>query len=108
MESAAPNIKTEFGLDVTLVTLNDERIIEDQHIKALEDVLMQVVDKNEHRKLVLNFANVQFMSSAFLGLLVRIHKRVLDRSGQLQLVNLDPKIRKVFEITRLERVFDIS
>jgi anti-anti-sigma regulatory factor len=40
-------------------------------------------------------------------LLVKIHKRVVEAGGRLQLFNLDPKIQKVFEITQLVRVFDI-
>jgi anti-anti-sigma factor len=48
------------------------------------------------------------MSSAFLGLLVKVHKRVLELNGRLQLYNLDPKIHKVFEITKLVRIFDIA
>jgi len=33
---------------------------------------------------------------------------VIDNQGHLQLFNLDPKIRKVFEITQLTKVFDIA
>ena len=64
--------------------------------------------RDRERKLILNFENVRFMSSAFLGLLVKIHKRVIEMGGHLQLFNLDPKIQKVFEITQLTKVFDIA
>ena len=58
--------------------------------------------------MVLNFANVKFMTSAMLGLLVRVHKKVLERGGQIELRNMDSNIHKVFEITQLTKVFDIS
>ena len=48
------------------------------------------------------------MSSAFLGLLVKIQKRVNEKEGHLTLKNIDPNIQQVFEITQLTRVFDIS
>jgi anti-anti-sigma factor len=107
MEPKEPEIKTEYGTEVSIVTLVDENILEDVQIKKLEQALLPVVKKNEARKLILNFENVRFMSSAFLGLLVKIHKRVLEAGGHLQLFNLDPKIYKVFEITQLTKVFDI-
>ena len=58
--------------------------------------------------MVMNFANVRFMTSAMLGLLIRVHKRVSERGGKLRLCNLEPVLQKVFEITQLTKVFDIS
>jgi anti-sigma B factor antagonist len=107
MEPTEDKIVVENGIDVTLVTFEDEDILEDQQIRRLERALLPIVRRNEEKRLVLNFANVQFMSSSFLGLLVKIHKRVIEMGGHLQLFNLDPKIHKVFEITQLVKVFDI-
>jgi anti-anti-sigma factor len=106
-KSQAPGIIVENGTDVTIVTFEDENILEEQQIRKLERALLPVVRKNQDKRLVLNFANVKFMSSAFLGLLVKVHKRVLELNGRLQLYNLDPKIHKVFEITKLVKIFDI-
>ncbi len=100
-------ITVENGTDVTIVTFEEETILEDQQIRKLERALLPVIRKNVDRRLVLNFAKVKFMSSAFLGLLVKVHKRVIEAGGHLQLYNLDPKIQKVFEITQLVKVFDI-
>ncbi len=100
-------IVVENGTDVTIVTFEDENILEDQQIRKLERALMPVIRNNQQKRLVLNFAKVKFMSSAFLGLLVKVHKRVIEAGGHLQLYNLDPKIQKVFEITQLVKVFDI-
>ncbi|MEN6338181.1 MAG: STAS domain-containing protein [Phycisphaerales bacterium] len=100
-------INVENGTDVTIVTFDEENILEDQQIRKLERALMPVIRDNQQKRLVLNFAKVKFMSSAFLGLLVKIHKRVVEADGHLQLYNLDPKIQKVFEITQLVKVFDI-
>jgi anti-anti-sigma factor len=107
MEPKEARIIVERGTDVTLVTLEDENILEEQQIHRLERALLPIVRENEDKRLVLNFQNVKFMSSSFLGLLVKIHKRVVEMEGHLQLFNLDPKIHKVFEITQLVKVFEI-
>jgi anti-anti-sigma factor len=107
MEPTEARIVVENGIDVTLVTFEDENILEEQQIRKLERVLLPIVRQNEQKRLVLNFESVKFMSSSFLGLLVKIHKRVIEMGGHLQLFNLDPKIHKVFEITQLVKVFDI-
>jgi anti-sigma B factor antagonist len=50
---------------------------------------------------------VQFLSSAVLGLLIRISKKVYEHDGQLKLCSINPKIYKIFKITRLTKIFDI-
>jgi len=107
MEPNEPRITIEKGTDVTIVTFEAENILEEQQIRQIERDLLPAVRENDNKRLVLNFEKVRFMSSAFLGLLVKVHKRVLELDGRLQLYNLDPKIFKVFEITKLTQIFDI-
>jgi anti-sigma B factor antagonist len=107
MEPTEPKIKVEYGTEVTIATFDVDNILEDRQIKRIEAALKPAIERNEQKNLVLNFENVRFMSSAFLGLLVKVHKRVIEAGGHLQLLNLDPKIYKVFEITQLTKVFDI-
>ena len=108
MEPVDDRIFVQHGVDVTFATLNDEKILEEQHIKELEEELMFVVEEEKRDNLMLDFCNVKFMTSAFLGLLVKVHKRVRERGGYLKLRHIDPTIYKVFEITQLTKVFDIS
>jgi len=108
MEQGQSRIKVEYGMDVTFVTFNDERIVEEEQIRELQESFKAVIEKTQNKKLILNFVNVKFMTSALLGLLVRIHKRVCELGGRLQLSNLDSNIRKVFEITQLTKIFEIS
>ena len=107
MGSKEPRVKIEYGTEVTIATFADASILEDVQIKELEKALLPAVKRNEDKRLILSFENVRFMSSAFLGLLVKVHKHVIEAGGSLQLYNLDPKIHKVFEITQLTRIFDI-
>ncbi|MHC4227359.1 MAG: STAS domain-containing protein [Planctomycetota bacterium] len=108
MEPAQPRIEIEHGMDVTFVTFVEEKILEEGQIKDIRESLEPVIEENGSKKLILNFANVKFMTSAVLGLLVRVHKRVIELDGKLQLSNLDSNLRRVFEITQLTKVFDIS
>ena len=100
-------IIVEHGQGVTFVTFVDERIVDEEQIRELKESLEPVIEKNENKKLILNFAKVKFMTSSLLGLLVRIHKKVRERNGRLQLSNLDPNLHKIFEITQLTKIFDI-
>lgn len=108
MGQEQPKIIVESGMDVTIVTFIDERIVDEEQIRDLQESFGPIVEKNQDKELILNFDNVKFMTSALLGLLVRIHKKVCELGGRLRLSNLDPNLRKVFEITQLTKVFEIS
>ena len=108
MTEEQSRIKAEYGLDVTFVTFTDERILEDKQLRELQKSFETVIERNDNKKLILDFVNVKFMTSAFLGLLIRIHKKVCELDGQIQLCNVDPNIRRVFEITQLTKIFDIT
>ncbi len=108
MEQEQSPIKAEYGTDVTFVTFNEEKILDEGQIRELQESFGPIIEKNNDSQMVLNFANVRFMTSAMLGLLVRIHKNVSERGGKLELRNLDQNLHKLFEITQLTKIFDIS
>ena len=61
-------------------------------------------------KLVLDFAQLSFIDSMGLGVIVRVQSRLRGESPERQIVvrNLNPHARKVFEITGLDRVLDVQ
>jgi anti-sigma B factor antagonist len=108
MEPIKPRIAVEYAQNATIVTFTDEKILEEQDIGALQDSIMSVIESAPGgMNLILDFSKVRFLSSAVLGLLIRISKRVYQRDGQLRLCNISPKIYEIFKITRLTKIFDI-
>lgn len=57
---------------------------------------------------VVDFAEVGFIDSTVLGLLLRYQPRFRDRGGDLVLVSDDRRILRTLEITGLDRVFRIE
>ena len=108
MEELESNIRVEHGIGKTLIAFNDESILEEHQIKKLESTIVPVINENCNGELILDFCNIEFMSSSFLGLLIKIHKKVCELKGHLKLLNVNRNIYKVFKITQLTKVFDIS
>jgi anti-sigma B factor antagonist len=107
MAEMKPRISLEYSENATIVTFTDERILEEIDIQALQESIMSVIEQAEMINLILDFRNVRLLSSAVLGLLIRISKQVYERGGQLRLCNISPKIQEIFKITRLNKIFDI-
>ena len=93
--------------DVTVVNFIDKRILDEQNIQIIGEQLFSLVDEVGRRKVLLNFGNVEFLSSAALGKLIALHKKLQAVGGRLILCNIDPEIYEVFEITRLDKFFNI-
>ncbi len=94
--------------DVTVVRFRDQKIIEDINIQELGQELFQLVEVDNREKILLNFATVDFLSSAALGKLITMDKKVKGHGGTLKLSNIRPEIYEVFTITKLNRLFDIK
>ncbi len=94
--------------DVTVVNFVDRRILDEQNIQVIGEQLFSLVDEVGRRKILLNFGNVEFLSSAALGKLIALQKKLQAVGGRLILCNIDPEIYEVFEITRLDKFFTIQ
>ena len=94
--------------DVTVVNFIDRKILDEQNIQIIGDQLFGLVDQDGLRKLLLNFGNVEYLSSAALGKLITLNKKLQGVGGRLVLCNIDPQIYEVFEITRLDKFFNIQ
>src|SRR6195256_3948945 len=94
--------------DVTVVNFTDRKILDEQNIQIIGEQLFSLVDELGRRKLLLNFGNVEYLSSAALGKLITLNKKLQSAGGKLVLCNIDPQIYEVFEITKLNKLFNIQ
>ena len=90
-----------------MATLTDKKILEVIDIDALENSIIPLVERKQGVNLVLDFCNVEFLSSSALGLLIRVSKKVYESNGQLRLCGIADSIMQIFKITRLDKIFQI-
>jgi len=58
-------------------------------------------------KMVIDMNNVLYMDSSFIGALVAGLKKVLSKNGEIALANISDDVMALFEMTRLDKVFNI-
>lgn len=92
---------------VTVVSFVESKIVSEESIQEVGEQLYSLVDDEGHRQILLNFSNVQYMSSAALGKLINLKKKAAAAGGTLKLCCIHPELKVVFKITRLDQVFDI-
>ncbi len=91
---------------VTVVSFVHSKIVTEENIQEVGDQLYSLVEEG-HKQLLLNFGNVQYLSSAALGKLINLKKKVGVVKGKLKLCCIHPDLLEVFRITRLDQVFEI-
>jgi len=90
-----------------VVRFVDRKILDETNIQEIGQELFDLVDEEGARNLVLNFESVEYLSSAALGKLITLNKKVKQADGQLKLCAIKPPIFEVFVITKLNKLFDI-
>ena len=74
---------------------------------ALDDALRQVVDRGA-RNLLVDFAEVEYISSAGLRVFLIVAKRMRDLGGRLVLCGLGQPVRQVFHLAGFLPLFTIA
>lgn len=73
---------------------------------AFQQGLLKLLDERPQR-VVINLKEVSYMDSSGVASLVKLLSRVRKGGMSLHLTNLSDRVRSVFEITRLDSVFNI-
>ncbi len=106
--SSYQRIEVSESSNVSVVRFKDQKIIDPQAIQELGQELFDLVEKEDRKKIVVNFANVEFLSSAALGKLITFEKLTKRLKADLILTNIAPEIFQVFAITNLDKLFQIK
>jgi len=73
----------------------------------LRQALMSVIDSESPQKLVLDLAGISYMDSSGVATLVEAMQAQRKAKHDMVLCGLQPRVKSVFEISRLDAVFTI-
>ena len=90
--------------DTTVLELLGD--VDMQSSPGLRTQLLKLVE-GRATTIIVNLAEVEFMDSSGLATLVEALQATRQRGGKLKLVNLCPRVRSIFEIARLDAIFEI-
>jgi anti-sigma B factor antagonist len=90
---------------ITILDLNG-RITIGEGSTQFRESIRRLMDQARNR-VVLNFADVNYVDSSGIGELVSAYTSLNNQGGQLKLLNLPKRIRDLLRITKLDTVFEI-
>lgn len=83
-----------------------EERIDAHNSNDLKEYILHRIEQGEIN-IIVQLEPVRFIDSSGLGALLSGYKNAAARSGRLALANVQPQVLSMFELTRLNRVFDI-
>jgi len=91
--------------EVVVVDVDGQLIVGNRN--ELKQKVLDELEKGE-RKVLIDFARTGYIDSSGLGVLVSLSKRIRELGGDLRLANLNDDLKTLFELTKLDSLFQIS
>lgn len=98
-------LETRFEKDLIVITPLEQRV-DTQVAAAFRSAIVDRIDQG-HRRLLINLERVDFIDSSGLGALLSGLRRV-GAGGEISVCSLRPRVRALFEVTKLDRVITIA
>jgi anti-sigma B factor antagonist len=73
----------------------------------LESQISDIIDEGQNQILV-NFANLDYISSAGLGVFMAFIEDIRTKGGDIKMANMKPKVFSVFDLLGFPMLFDIE
>ena len=91
--------------DICVVDVEGQLIVGNR--QELKQKVLEELEGGE-RKFLIDFTNTGYIDSSGLGVLVSLSKKIREQSGELRLANLNEDLRTLFELTKLDTLFNIA
>ncbi len=88
----------------TVVDVDGQLIVGNRH--ELKQMVLEELEGGV-RHFIVDFARTGYIDSSGLGVLVGLSKRVRGLDGTLQLTSLNQDLMRLFELTKLDTLFQI-
>jgi anti-anti-sigma factor len=103
--SEPQRIQTQDQGGVTIVRFKDRQLFDEPTVREVGEELLALLPEGEPCKIVLDFTGVDLVSSAMLGKLIVLQRRIAEPGGKLRICEISPNVYSVLKSTNLVRFF---
>jgi anti-sigma B factor antagonist len=91
--------------DRAIVVFKSVQVCSAEGIADAGGRVLDYIEKNNPKLVIVDFEKVKFFSSQVLGLLLNIRNRLEENGGELLISAINPQLYRVFKITNLDKIF---
>jgi anti-sigma B factor antagonist len=90
---------------VLVISVDGQLIVGNRH--ELKQKITEALEAGD-RKFLVDFTNTGYIDSSGLGVLVSLSRKIREADGELRLAGLNEDLRTLFELTKLDSLFNIA
>lgn len=98
---------TDFDESGAVVRINAHKIHEHESTRLIEEFKSYLANSGKLR-IVMDYTDVEFVSSAGLGAMITTSKAAGDVGGKMVLTGINENVMQVMKLTRLDRLLTIE
>lgn len=98
-------ITVEVRGGVYIVEFKNKKLLELQECRRTGEEISSLI--TEGAKVALDFSNIEHISSDMLGVLMEMDRKIKVAKGNMRMFGMQPDIYRIFELSKLNRLFDI-
>ena len=102
MSTQMPFMDVETVEGAKVVTFSRPDVTDAAFIENVGDEIYRIIKGLDRPRVVIDFDNVERLSSAALGMVVALKKVLEKQRGQLRLANVGPNVYDIFRITGVD------
>ncbi len=100
-DSTPRHIEIRMREDITVITVLDSRLDDQEQSSALRDELENAIQEGKNQKVVIDLRNVEYMTSVGVVPLAAARRAAEEFGGRIVLCNLNDLVAKVLTVTQL-------
>lgn len=93
------------GNDLMVLKLNKN--VTAYQLQKLKDAIQELKDKKETKNVIVDLKDVGYIDAYAIGILTAFSKELRDKGGELKLAQMNDKIKLVFDLSHLSKVYEI-
>lgn len=92
--------------NLVLAKVAKERLLDPVAINSLGDALLDLLKRHPKISLVIDLADVAYLSSSMLGKFVALYKAIRAEKGRVAIAGVRPALLPLFKVTGIDRLIE--
>ncbi|HOW69499.1 MAG TPA: STAS domain-containing protein [Phycisphaerae bacterium] len=101
----AKSYRLESVGEIGILELLDRTLVEAASLQELGVAIRRLIAKGTHHILLIDFANVAFLGSAALGILVSLRQEMEYQKGRIEICGMRKELLQILRFSQLDRLF---
>lgn len=89
---------------IVLVSIAKDRLLDPPVITAISTELMDLLERHAKPSIIIDMANVAYLSSAMIGKFIALYKGVVVAKGRVAIAGVRADLMPLFKITQVDRL----